>query len=92
MKLALVGDIGGTNARFALWRDAQLDSVRVPATADYPTPEAAIRAYLQGLELPLGAVDSVCLACAGPVGAWSRGTTTHLRSIARCIQARPANG
>ncbi|MGH8408410.1 MAG: glucokinase, partial [Pseudomonas sp.] len=24
MKLALVGDIGGTNARFALWRDQEL--------------------------------------------------------------------
>ncbi|WP_339411057.1 glucokinase [Pseudomonas sp. EA_35y_Pfl2_R5] len=67
MKLALVGDIGGTNARFALWRDEQLESVRVLATVDFPGPEAAIRAYLSGLGLPLGSVDSVCLACAGPV-------------------------
>jgi glucokinase len=67
MKLALVGDIGGTNARFALWRDQQLESVRVMPTADYSGPEEAIRAYLAELKLPLGSVDSVCLACAGPV-------------------------
>lgn len=80
MKLALVGDIGGTNARFALWRDGQLESVRVLATADYPGPEAAIRAYLAELGLPLGAVDSVCLACAGPVsGDEFRFTNNHWR-------------
>ncbi|HLA30472.1 MAG TPA: glucokinase [Pseudomonas sp.] len=80
MKLALVGDIGGTNARFALWRDNQLESVRVLATADYPGPEQAIGAYLAELELPLGAVDSVCLACAGPVsGDLFRFTNNHWR-------------
>jgi glucokinase len=80
VKLALVGDIGGTNARFALWRDQQLESVRVLATADYPGPEQAIRAYLNELGLPLGAVDSVCLACAGPVnGDLFRFTNNHWR-------------
>ena len=80
MKLALVGDIGGTNARFALWRNEQLESVRVLATADFPGPEAAIQAYLAELELPLGAVDSVCLACAGPVsGDLFRFTNNHWR-------------
>ena len=29
MKDLLVGDIGGTNARFALWRDNQLHEVKV---------------------------------------------------------------
>ena len=38
MKLALVGDIGGTNARFALWRDQELHSIRVHATADHGSP------------------------------------------------------
>lgn len=42
MRLALVGDIGGTNARFALWRDSRLESVRVLATADFATPELAV--------------------------------------------------
>lgn len=80
MKLALVGDIGGTNARFALWRDQQLESVRVLATVDYLGPEAAIRAYLDELGLPPGAVDAVCLACAGPVGGdLFRFTNNHWR-------------
>ncbi len=68
MTRALVGDIGGTNARFALWQDNDLVSVQVLATADYPGPEQAIMAYLASLDLAAGAIDAVCLACAGPVG------------------------
>lgn len=67
MSLALVGDIGGTNARFALWRDERLESVRVSATADHATVEQAIRAYLDAEGLALGEVETICLACAGPV-------------------------
>jgi len=80
VKLALVGDIGGTNARFALWRDEQLEAVRVLATADYSGPEQAIRVYLDELNQPLDAVDAVCLACAGPVrGDLFRFTNNHWR-------------
>lgn len=80
MKLALVGDIGGTNARFALWRDEQLEAVQVLATADFEGPEQAIAAYLQSQDLPLGAIGSVCLACAGPVGGdLFRFTNNHWR-------------
>lgn len=64
---ALVGDIGGTNARFALWRNQQLESVRVLPTVDYPRPEDAIRAYLQAVGQSVEALQAVCLACAGPV-------------------------
>lgn len=67
MKLALVGDIGGTNARFAIWEDDQLHSIRVFATAEYAGPEQAIELYLQDLELQRGDVSHVCLAVAGPV-------------------------
>ncbi|SDH05669.1 glucokinase [Pseudomonas flavescens] len=67
MSLALVGDIGGTNARFALWRDERLESVRVSATADHATVEQAIQAYLAAEGLALGEVETICLACAGPV-------------------------
>ncbi|WP_172399872.1 glucokinase, partial [Stutzerimonas stutzeri] len=49
MRLALVGDIGGTNARFALWRNARLESVRVLATADFASPELAVEYYLTSL-------------------------------------------
>ena len=56
--LALVGDIGGTNARFALWENDQLRAVSVLATADFACPEDAIKLYLQGLDLPLGAIGA----------------------------------
>lgn len=80
MKLALVGDIGGTNARFALWENDQLRSVSVLATADYACPEDAITVYLHGLGLPLGAVGAVCLSVAGPVsGDEFRFTNNHWR-------------
>lgn len=67
MKLALVGDIGGTNARFAIWEDNQLHSIRVFPTVDYPGPEQAVEVYLQDLDLQRGDVGFVCLAVAGPV-------------------------
>ncbi|WP_443192410.1 glucokinase [Pseudomonas indica] len=80
MKLGLVGDIGGTNARFALWRDERLEAVRVLATADFPTPEQAIRAYLDEIGQAVAEVDAVCLACAGPVrGDEFRFTNNHWR-------------
>nr|WP_272889457.1 glucokinase [Stutzerimonas stutzeri] len=63
----MVGDIGGTNARFALWRDQQIESVRVLPTIDYPRPEDAIRAYLRDVGQSVEALQAVCLACAGPV-------------------------
>ena len=80
MKLALVGDIGGTNARFALWENEQLRSVSVLATADYACPEDAIKVYLKGLGLSLGSVGAVCLSVAGPVdGDAFRFTNNHWR-------------
>ncbi|MNO50918.1 Glucokinase [compost metagenome] len=76
--VALVGDIGGTNARFALWRDGRLDAIQVLACADYPRIEDAVREYLQRSGQPLGAIRAVCLACAGPVGAGDfRFTNNH---------------
>ncbi|ENA30032.1 MULTISPECIES: glucokinase [Pseudomonas] len=68
MNLALVGDIGGTNARFALWRDQQLDAIEVMACADFERPEDAVREYLKRTGVALDDIHSVCLACAGPVG------------------------
>jgi glucokinase len=80
MKLALVGDIGGTNARFAVWEDNNLHSVRVFPTADYTSPEQAIGIYLKDLGLAPGSVGAVCLAVAGPVsGDEFRFTNNHWR-------------
>lgn len=67
MSLALVGDIGGTNARFALWRGQRLEAVRVLRTADHASPEDAVRAYLAEVGHAIGELGAVCLACAGPV-------------------------
>jgi len=64
---SLIGDIGGTYARFAL---AHSDSpgLREEKTfrcMDYALPEAAIRAYLDSLGAPQPSV--ICIAAAGPV-------------------------
>ena len=67
MSDALVGDIGGTNARFALWRGQRLNSVRVLRTADHACPTDAVRAYLQAIGHEVADLGVVCLACAGPV-------------------------
>jgi len=80
MKPALIGDVGGTHVRFALWQAGRVEAPRVLATGDYPGPEAAIRAYLAGLEPPPEALEAVCLACAGPVqGDLFRLTNNHWR-------------
>ncbi|TPG88012.1 glucokinase [Pseudomonas caspiana] len=80
MKLALVGDIGGTNARFALWKNQQLESIQVLATADHASPEEAIALYLSGLGLAPGSIGSVCLSVAGPVsGDEFKFTNNHWR-------------
>ncbi|MBV6287254.1 glucokinase [Pseudomonas aegrilactucae] len=80
MKTALVGDIGGTNARFALWKDNRLHNVQVFPTADYTSPEQAISAYLSAQGLAKGELAAVCLAVAGPVsGDEFRFTNSHWR-------------
>lgn len=80
MKALLVGDIGGTNARFALWRDNGLHAVQVLATADYSSPEQAIEAYLHEQGIARGGVSDVCLSVAGPVdGDDFRFTNNHWR-------------
>ena len=68
--LGLVGDVGGTNARFALARrqDGRLTIDR-PASfraADYPTGDDAVSAYLAGLKLEHPPAFAV-VAAAGPI-------------------------
>ncbi|KRW61879.1 glucokinase [Pseudomonas sp. TTU2014-080ASC] len=78
MSLSLVGDIGGTNARFGLWQDGQLSAVQVLSTAAFATPEQAVLQYLSGRNLLPGNIASVCLAVAGPVsGDQFRFTNNH---------------
>lgn len=76
----LVGDIGGTNARFA-WIDSSmagfdLQQVKTLATADHSNIDAAIRQYCSdvGIDVPTRA----CLALACPVdGEDIRMTNNH---------------
>jgi glucokinase len=64
----LIGDIGGTNARFALAVAGRVEQLRVLPTADYPSLVAAARAYLAAL--PHGiAVERAAFDLAGPVTA-----------------------
>lgn len=63
---ALVGDIGGTNCRFALARAGVLlkDSIRSCATGAFPSLLEAARHYLRQFAVP---VRHACIAVAGPV-------------------------
>ncbi len=69
----LVGDMGGTNVRFAL-ADAnttRYHSEKVYRCQEFASPEAAIRQYLD--EINRQVPSRICLAVAGPV---SQGTAT----------------
>jgi glucokinase len=63
----LIGDIGGTNARFALLVDSQAEPKQFPnvKTADFPTIDAAIQASI--LDKTSLQPRSTVLAVAGPV-------------------------
>ena len=62
---ALVGDIGGTNARFAPVRDGRFDPATVMSFAndDFDDFDAAL-GYVLGR---VGAVDAIAISAAGPV-------------------------
>ncbi len=63
----LLGDIGGTNARFAILPEAGATAAHLPQvlTADFPDPVEAIRAALSGTVAPRP--RSAILAVAAPV-------------------------
>ncbi|MDE2111401.1 MAG: glucokinase [Alphaproteobacteria bacterium] len=69
-KLGLVGDMGGTNARFAITAKGSdgpvLQSCATLNASNFQTPEAAISEYLSGVELPCAPHFAV-IAVAGPV-------------------------
>ncbi len=63
----LIGDIGGTNARFALAdpRKPGFTSAETLKCADYPAADDAIHAFLERVGAPQPA--TICLAAAGPI-------------------------
>ena len=62
--LNLLADVGGTNARFALSDGTRLFAIQTLPTADYPTLQDAIRAYLQAQS---ETVAQAAIAIANPV-------------------------
>lgn len=65
----LIGDIGGTNARFALCVDDEIGSERDLVCAEYPDLESAIEFYLReaGASGPLARPREAALAIASPL-------------------------
>jgi glucokinase len=79
----LVGDIGGTNARFAMARRGApgfADEMQLPC-ADFDTAHAAIEYFLNSKNA--GVPEFICLAAAGPVVEQSvRFTNNHWSLVA----------
>jgi len=63
---ALLADIGGTHARFALARAGGFGSIVTLRTADFEQAGAALRAFLDRVRPP-SPPPTAALACAGPV-------------------------
>jgi len=77
---SVVGDIGGTNARFALVEQGGVhpQAIEVLACADYDNLDQAVRDYLQRVGLSFA--DQACFAVASPVsGTRVRMTNNHWR-------------
>ena len=90
---AIVADIGGTNARFAVADLATLELSRISQflCSAHPTFAAAFRAYLAELSAPL---DHAAIAVAAPVTGEDRSPhqlTLVLRQ-ARALPCRRAQG
>ncbi len=62
----ILGDIGGTNARFALLRGGGIAATKWLAVADYPTILGALEAYIASLGEEVRVAGAI-LAAAGPV-------------------------
>jgi glucokinase len=76
---AVVGDVGGTHARFArVGGDGRPRDVRVLATADHADLAAALRSYLAGLGADAREVSAAAVAVACPVA----GDEVHLTNAA----------
>jgi glucokinase len=85
---ALLADIGGTNARFALLAEDRIGPPVTLPVAGFPTPEAAMAAALERLA-PGQRMDAAVLAVAGPVSAGTaRLTNAPWRFAEAAIAAR----
>ena len=84
----VIGDIGGTNARFALARPGRsgFTKEKTYVCAEFPSLGTAIEAYLR--DVGLQGAGSICLAVAGPIfdGA-ARFTNSHWQIAEGPLQA-----
>lgn len=64
--LTVLGDIGGTNARFAVLADDEIGAIEILAVKDYPCFFDALAAFL-ARHPETRAFSGLFLACAGPV-------------------------
>ncbi len=85
--VSLLGDIGGTHARFALLEKGRIADIAILNAADYSGPYPAMRAFLDA-QVPGVRIDHACLAIAGWVekgratltnGGWSLDTVEMCR-------------
>lgn len=74
---ALVGDVGGTNARFALVKQGsvELEHIQVFSCADYDNFSEAFNAYFALIEQPL--VNRACVSFACPIADEISMTNNH---------------
>ncbi|MFP8965479.1 glucokinase [Pokkaliibacter sp. CJK22405] len=87
-KWSLVGDVGGTNARFALVRDSEvaLQYIEVLACKDFDNLDGAVAAYLSKQNVE---VSEACIAFACPVhGAEIKMTNNHWSFDKETMQQR----
>lgn len=74
----LLADIGGTNARFAIeWGPKNTNQVSVLACADFVDLEAAVRAYLEQIDLPNIRILHAAIAIANPIDGDQVKMTNH---------------
>mgnify|MGYP005988068477 CR=1 FL=1 len=69
MSYALIADLGGTNARFALASigDTQIQKIKVLPCKEYDTLFLALTEYLSQVNVSISSISAVVLAIAGPV-------------------------
>ena len=69
MSYALIADLGGTNARFALSLigETQVQEIKVLPCKEYDTLFSALDEYLSQVSISIDSISAVVLAIAGPV-------------------------
>jgi glucokinase len=86
----LLGDIGGTNARFALFESGELTPIESVLVADYPRVSTVLARFLE-MHRDNGRISGAMLAVAGPVEA-DRCVLTNSPWIIDAAELRSAFG